>query len=303
MGVDTYFNHDLDTITTPIKVDVFEELLKQTGYDTNKTKNLVSGFRTGFDLGYRGPKIRWNRSRNLPLTVGNKFDLWEKVMKEVKMGRYAGPYTAPPFDNFIQSPIGLVPKAGNRTRLIFHLSYNFSENDRSVNECTPDEFCSVKYKDLEFAIKTCLRLQRLTNSKRIFYSKTDLMSAFRILPLKKDQYCWLLLKAYHPVTGILYLFVEKNLPFGASSSCKLFQEFSDSLRHLIETITHTKWQTTNYLDDFLFVEICEQRCNRLVNSFIQLCKQINCPLSEEKTERASTRMIFLGILLDGENFV
>ena len=31
-------------------------------------------------------------------------------MKEVELKRVAGPFTDIPFDNFIQSPIGLVPK-------------------------------------------------------------------------------------------------------------------------------------------------------------------------------------------------
>ena len=43
---------------------------------------------------------------NLKLTVGNETILWNKVMKEVKAKRYAGPFT----EDFIQSPIGLVPK-------------------------------------------------------------------------------------------------------------------------------------------------------------------------------------------------
>ena len=33
-------------------------------------------------------------------------------MKEVQANRVASPYKSIPFDNFIQSPIGLVPKVG-----------------------------------------------------------------------------------------------------------------------------------------------------------------------------------------------
>ena len=80
-------------------------------------------------------------------------------MKEVKLGHYAGPFFGqPPFENFMQSPIGLVPKAGGQTRLIFHLSYNFSESDKSFNFHTPDHLCSVKYNDLDHAVANCLKL-------------------------------------------------------------------------------------------------------------------------------------------------
>ena len=64
-------------------------------------------------------------------------------MKEVKEERYAGPFEKIPFEHYIQSPIGLVPKDwGKDTRLIFHLSYP-RDGKSSVNANTPSELCSV----------------------------------------------------------------------------------------------------------------------------------------------------------------
>ena len=81
-------------------------------------------------------------------------------MKEVEVGHYAGPYdeTEIPYEYFVQSPIGLVPKAGGKTCLIFHLSFDFSSEstDKSINYHTPDEFCSVTYSDLDVAVWICL---------------------------------------------------------------------------------------------------------------------------------------------------
>ena len=82
-------------------------------------------------------------------------------MKEVKLERVAGPYKSIPFENFIQSPVGLVPKAGGQTRLIFHLSFNFSKDlkkDGLVNHHTPEHLCSVKYRDLDHAVRNCLQM-------------------------------------------------------------------------------------------------------------------------------------------------
>ena len=73
-------------------------------------------------------------------------------MKEVKAKRFAGPFNNIPFENYIQSHIGLVPKSSNRTRLIFHLSYDFKGDNKSVNACTPKDQCSVHYNDLDTAI-------------------------------------------------------------------------------------------------------------------------------------------------------
>ena len=64
--------------------------------------------------------------------VGNETEMWNKIMKDVSAKRVAGPFDKIPFTNFIQSPIGLVPKAGNKTRLIFHLSFNFEDKDGNI---------------------------------------------------------------------------------------------------------------------------------------------------------------------------
>ena len=80
-----------------------------------KSRFLVQGFKEGFDFCYDGPSNRRDRSKNISFTVGDKFQLWDKIMKEVSLNRYAGPYEQIPFDFFVQSPIGLVPKAGGQT--------------------------------------------------------------------------------------------------------------------------------------------------------------------------------------------
>ena len=68
-------------------------------------------------------------------------------MKEVKLKRSVGPFKDPPFKDFIQSPIGLVPKDGGKeTHLIFHLSYP-KEGNISINSMIPEKLCSVKYPD------------------------------------------------------------------------------------------------------------------------------------------------------------
>ena len=135
----------------------------------------MNGFRHGFDLGYAGPMDRQHCSDNIPLTVGMKVDFWNKVMKEVKLRRFAGPFERIPFEHYVQSPIGLVPKAENQVRLIFHLSFNFgpAKRDKSTNYHTPHEMCTVSYRDLDDAIANSLHLLEETRTEIIFYAKTD----------------------------------------------------------------------------------------------------------------------------------
>ena len=289
----------------PINWSKLCKYLTATEYPIAKTQFLIRGFSQGFSIGYAGSMERQSTSRNIPFTpgVGDQVDLWNKIMIEVKAARIAGPFTQPPFINFIQSPIGLVPKKGNKMRMIFHLSHNFSKNqaDYSLNHFTPQEICSTKYNDLDHAITNCLAVSKEYGNSSVVLGKTDLSMAFCMLPIKKDHWKWLMFKARNPLNGEVVYFVDKCLPFGASVSCSHYQRFSNALRHIVETITGKKYRITNYLDDFLFVEKTSPVCDAMVRRFLDLCGELRVPVAVEKTEWSSFRMIFLGILLDGFN--
>ena len=297
---------DLKLVTTPVNAKVFKDLLRESNYDPAEIEFLVDGFTNGFDIHYYGPINRQDTAQNLPFQagVGDKTDVWTKIMEEVKCHRYAGPFKTIPFKNYIQSPIGLVPKAGGKTRLIFHLSYDFKNSGNlSVNHYTPHHLCTVQYPDLDHAISNSFKWKKESTSGIIFYSKTDLKSAFRILPLKFNCLRWLILKAQYPITGEMFYFIEKNLPFGHSISCSHFQRFSNALRHIMEYKMSMTLFCTNYLDNFIFISSTLENCNKLVRNFLDLCSKIGVPVAIEKTEWANSVMTFLGLLLDGKNFV
>ena len=131
-----------------------------------------------------------------------------------------------------------------------------------------------------------------SETSTVYLGKTDLTSAYRVLPMKVRCFCWLVLKAVDPVDGKFKYFVDKCLPFGSSISCSHYQRFSNSLKHLMEYRTGKKKAITNYLDDFLFVAITRWICNQMINSFLQFCTELNLPVAEEKTEWATTRLVF-----------
>ena len=54
----------------PINPQVLEWMLTESNYDPLKTKFLVDGFTKGFDMGYRGPVVRQDESKNLPFNTG-----------------------------------------------------------------------------------------------------------------------------------------------------------------------------------------------------------------------------------------
>ena len=273
-----YENYDLDNVVTPVDSKKLQQLLVETNYDPHETQFLIEGFEQGFDIGYRGP-IKGVRHfvPNLKIRCGSQIVLWNKVMKEVKLGRYAGPYKTPPYKTFIQSPIGLVPKdRGADTRLIFHLSY--PKSGSSINSETPEEYCTVKYPDFVEAITRCMEESII---KPCFIAKSDMKSAFRHLGLRPDRYCLLLMKAVSPLDGKTYFFVEKALSFGVAISCSHFQRFSNAIAHI--TRMKTKKKLINYMDDFLFISMWKTRCDGQVKIFMSICNQIKFPISLEKT--------------------
>ena len=102
----------------------------------------------------------------------------EKLAKKLGKGRIAGP-----FDCFKTSPIGLVPKkVKGQFRLIHHLSYP-KHSSSSVNASIPQEFKSVSYSSINEAISFLRKY-----GAGSFMAKTDIESAFRIIPIAKSEY-------------------------------------------------------------------------------------------------------------------
>ena len=79
-------NENLTDMVTPVNAKALQRMLIETGFDEKKTNYLVQGFTKVFDLGYEGPAKCTDTSQNIPLCVGTKLDIWEKVMKEVAAG-------------------------------------------------------------------------------------------------------------------------------------------------------------------------------------------------------------------------
>jgi hypothetical protein len=117
--------------------------------------------------------------------------------------KISGPHPSQPFDNFIVSPLGLVPKqTPGEWRLIHHLSHPRGE---SVNDGIPMDFSKVQYQDFDHALKLVAQA-----GKGSFIAKSDIQSAFHVLPIHKDD---------HPLLGFMWdnkYYYFKVAPMGCS---------------------------------------------------------------------------------------
>ena len=128
---------------------------------------------------------------------------------------------------------------------------------------------------------------------------SDMKSALRNLRIRMSDWKYLVMKAESPVDGKLYYFVDKCLPFGASISCSHFQRFSNAVKHIVQWMT--KKNLVNYMDDFFFVALLTLLCNSQVRQFLDICESIRFPVSLEKTFWGSSKLVFLGLMIDTIN--
>ena len=169
-------------------------MLIESGYDRNKTQFLVDGFRKGFRIDCTtSPPSRL--SGNLQSAKHHPETVSQKLIKEINAHRIAGPFSNPPFPNFVCSPLGVCPKKKPGTfRLIHHLSF---PEGQSVNDGISEYASSVQYTTLSHAISQIKKLGRFVfNFVLICWPKTNLIKCF---------YCFLHLNTLlGKVKGVVY---------------------------------------------------------------------------------------------------
>jgi len=253
-------------------------------YDSILSEYLLQGFSFGFKLDFQGPPLN-HRCSNLKSAVQSPAALESKLNKEISAGRVKGPFSEPPLSpHFNVSPIGLHPKkTPGEFRLIHHLSF---PPGNSVNSFIPQAFSSVHYATIDDAISSILKC-----GNGCFLAKSDIKSAFRLIPLHPTD---------HPLLGFSWkdqFYYDCCLPMGASSSCAIFERFSTALEYII-SCQLLNCYVHHVLDDFIFISSSESSCRLGLKRFQDLCHHLGVPLAEEKTVGPSQTLTFLGIELD-----
>ena len=276
------------TLPSPVNASCLKHYLDFYGYDQILTAQLFKGFDSGFKIAFfKKPNSDLN-VKNSKSTVEHKKEVQDHINKELNHGRICGPFNKIPFDIFQISPIGLVPKKDGSFRMIVNLS---SPKGASINDGIPDSAASVSYTTLSSALKLILKA-----GKDAFLAKSDIKSAFRLLPLSPEDYhllCFMWEKSY---------FYDRCLPMGARSSCALFEMFSSALEFLVTAQGHK--DVLHYLDDFIFIHSTQTGCLQSLECFKSICKTLNVPLAEDKTVYPTQKLQFLGFEINTcEQFV
>ena len=163
-----------NNIITPVSAVKLDSYLH--GYMTHLRHYLVSGFTFGFRLNsFQTPNN--HVCTNLQSALKHPQVTQSKIDKEVQLGRISGPFLSPPYTKYTISPLGLrEKKTPGEFRLIHNLSYPY--DDTSVNAGVPREYATVSYASVGDATKHIVDM-----GQHCFLAKTDVKSAFRIIPV------------------------------------------------------------------------------------------------------------------------
>ena len=164
------------------------------------------------------------------------------VDNKIAKGHILGPFDEPPLPDMVFSPLNIIPKAGSEGeyQLIHDLAYPY--NSQSLNSCIPQEEASVQYRYLEDVINMAMEIGTSAWGARI-----DVKHAFRNLPIHFDD-----LQLLGFTLNNKY-YINSTLPFGASSSCAIFERVSTALQWIIANETQKLW-ISHFLDDFPLLE-------------------------------------------------
>ena len=182
--------------------------------------------------------------------------------------RIAGPFSAPPFEHFVVSPLGVVQNSEAGKYRVIH-DHSFPKQ-HSVNDLIPPENSIVQYESID---NTTTLLNHF--GRESLMAKTDFKDAFRIIPIHPDDY---------KILGFLWHgSYDRCFPMGASSSCKIFESLSQSLRWVM----YSKFNVGgmfHMLDDFFFIGPKNSyKSLQDINHIISIYEECGIPIKMGKT--------------------
>ena len=271
-----------------LNVDYWSRNLPKV-YDTEKSDSLLSQLIEGVRIG-RPPADTQIVSANWPSALEHRVQVSKIIADDLGAGRLYGPFTAPPFKNFIVSPLGAFKKRGSsKIRLIHDLSYPLKG---SVNSLIKKEDFSLAYASVEDAVRICRQL----GPGPVHMAKLDLENAFKHVLV--DERDWHLLGFSWPDSaGRNQFYFSKVLNFGLRSAPFLFDLFADALLEFMHHVG-VPHRVVRYVDDFIVIAPSASECQHLLNVMLETCLAAGFSVQPSKITKPAVSTEFLGIVID-----
>ena len=272
-----------------MNINAFKQELRNHP-DKERVDRLIEGLKNGFDIGVKDPPHEQYECKNLRSALKEKDFVAAALKTELNQGYIMGPFFDPPFDYYRVSPLGVaIGKYSGKKRLILDLSSPHGEDlVCSVNSGIDKAEFSLQYVTIDHAMDIIMKLGR-----GALLTKVDVKDAFRILPVKPEQWPHLCVKWEDKY----YCYVR--LPFGSRSSPKIFTYLSEAI-HWIVTQNYGIKNLLFLLDDFLAIDHKEGDGAKTRQILLSVFDKLGVTLNDKKTEGPSTELEYLGIILDSE---
>jgi hypothetical protein len=258
--------------------------------DSDLRAYVLSGLTNGFCLSFNeSPLVP--TYRNSPSALANPSIVEQMLAKEVSSGAMAGPFPTPPLPDLQVSRFSLKEKPNNSGwRFLFDLSY---PDKQSVNAGIPKEAAAVSY------VKVSDICDKILNIGRgALLCKFDISRAYRHVPVCPAD------RRLLGLTWNSLFYIDLTLPFGGRPCCSIFNAVGDLFTAIFNHYSSLT-DYDHYLDDFLGV--ADPSSLRSVAPIeadfkrtLSLCDHLGIPLAD-KTVHPTTRLTFLGFILDSED--
>jgi len=240
---------------------------------------LLSGIAHGFRIADQNSDI-------LAAEAGNHFSAFQHrdlVEKELRKQIVEGNYILSSQKPLIVSPLAAIPKDDGNIRLIHDGSRPFGAAMNDYATLHPERFQTI-----DDACKMA--------KPGYWCAKLDLKSAYRSVPIHRDDYKITGLKwQFEGDSEATYLF-DSRLPFGATLAPSHFHRLSQAIRRCLR---RRGWHdVVVYIDDFLVVAPSFDKCNEVLHVLIDLVRKLGFYISWEKVVGPTQKITFLGIDID-----
>ena len=236
-------NPTLFQVSTPIKVDVFESLLKDHP-NPAFVKSVCAGLREGFwpwaDTLNGGFPITHDETRPLPLNPEHASFIRDQCLKERLKGYYSEPFGTDLLPGMYSMPVHAVPKPhSSDLRLINdHSAGPFSLN----NMIDHSQVTGFPLDNMRHIGEMLFDIRRNLGSIPLDLWKSDIADAYRLLPMSPF---WQI-KQIVTVDGQHH--VDRKLCFGSSGSAGIFISFDSLVAWIAKNVKLIQF-ILDYMDD------------------------------------------------------
>ena len=274
-------------IETTLNVDFLTSALQ--GYEDDV---ITEFFKFGWPINtISEPKCANRLCGNHKSASNNPKAIQKFVQKGLADNSILGPLNDIPFNKFVVSPLGSVPKSDpSERRTIMNLSY---PKGASVNDVIPkDSYLGQSFHLRYPGVDQLINLIKLKGQGCALF-KRDLKSAYRqLLRVDPGDIHWL---------GFSWnnkFYFDLTHPQGGRSAAMCCQRATSGIVYIFKSMNPSN-EATNYLDDFAGAEVWEDgQADRAYSELGLVLENANILEAMAKSCPPSTIMVFLGILFD-----